>query len=60
MELLKGVLREDGGQDLIEYSLLIAFVSFVSVALMLGAGKSLAGMWSVSNSQLVVANTSAS
>jgi hypothetical protein len=38
----------------------MAFVALASAALFLGAGGSLKGIWSTSNSQLVAANTSAS
>ena len=53
-------LNDDQGQDLIEYTLLMAFVALASSALFLGAGGSISGIWSVSNSQLDAANTSAS
>ena len=53
-------LRDEQGQDLIEYTLLLAFVALASAALFIGAGDSVSGIWSVSNSQLVAANTSAS
>jgi len=53
-------LKDDQGQDLIEYTLLMAFVALASAALFLGAGGSIKGIWSVSNSQLAAANTSAS
>ena len=53
-------VRDDQGQDLIEYTLLMAFVALASAALFLGAGGSIKGIWSVSNSQLAAANTSAS
>jgi Flp pilus assembly pilin Flp len=56
-KLLKNLLADESGQDLIEYSLLMAFVALSSAALFLGAGGSISGIWSVSNSQLVVANT---
>lgn len=60
MQLLKTFLADDSGQDLIEYTLLMAFVALASAALFLGAGGSISGIWSASNSQLVAANTSAS
>jgi Flp pilus assembly pilin Flp len=53
-------LRDEQGQDLIEYTLLLAFVAMASAALFIGAGNSVSGIWSVTNSQLVTANTSAS
>ena len=53
-------LRDEQGQDLIEYTLLLAFVALASAALFIGAGNSVKGIWSVTNSQLAAANTSAS
>jgi hypothetical protein len=38
----------------------MAFVALASAALFLGAGKSISGIWSTTNSQLVAANTQAS
>ncbi|HLK50217.1 MAG TPA: hypothetical protein VKT49_18870 [Bryobacteraceae bacterium] len=52
--------NEDRGQDLIEYTLLMAFVALASAALFIGAGGSISGIWTVSNSQLAAASTSAS
>ena len=57
---MRAFWREDAGQDLIEYTLLMAFVALASAALFLGAGKSVKGIWSTTNSQLVAANASAS
>ncbi len=51
---------DEQGQDLIEYTLLMAFVALASAALFLGAGKSICGIWSISNSSLSNANTVAS
>ena len=56
IELLKG----EEGQDLIEYTLLIAFVSLASAALFLGAGGSLSSIWTSTNTQLATAATTAS
>ena len=53
-------LRDEQGQDLIEYTLLLAFVALASAALFIGAGNSVKGIWSVTNSQLSAANQSAS
>ena len=60
MKIKTNFLRDEQGQDLIEYTLLLAFVALASAALFIGAGNSVSGIWSVTNSQLVVANTSAS
>ena len=60
MTRILNFLRDDQGQDLIEYTLLMAFVALASAALFLGAGGSISGIWTTSNSQLTAANTSAS
>jgi len=52
-------LREEDGQDLVEYTLLLAFVCLASAALFIGAGNSLAGIWTDANTILVNANTAA-
>jgi Flp pilus assembly pilin Flp len=59
VNILKNFLRDDQGQDIIEYTLLLAFVALASAALFLGAGSSINGIWSVANSRLSVANLSA-
>jgi Flp pilus assembly pilin Flp len=51
---------DEQGQDLIEYTLLMAFVALASAALFLGVGGSLKGIWSVTNNQLAQANSKAS
>jgi len=53
-------LMDEQGQDLIEYTLLMAFVALASAALFLGAGGSVSGIWTTSNNQLSQANTVAS
>jgi len=53
-------LADESGQDLIEYTLLMAFVALASAALFLGSGRSVKGIWAVVNSDLTQANTSAS
>lgn len=58
--LIKNFTNDEQGQDLIEYTLLMAFVALASAALFLGAGGNIKGIWTSSNSQLVTANTSAS
>jgi Flp pilus assembly pilin Flp len=49
-------LANEEGQDLIEYTLLMAFVAMASAALFIGAGGSIKGIWSTSNNQLAQAN----
>jgi Flp pilus assembly pilin Flp len=59
-QTLRCFWSDESGQDLIEYTLLMAFVALASAALFLGAGGSISGIWNTSNSQLAAANTSAS
>ncbi len=49
--------REEDGQDLIEYTLLMAFVMFTIIGLASGFGSSVAGITSKSNSQIGFANS---
>ena len=51
-------LRDEQGQDLIEYTLLLAFVALASAALFIAAGGSVNGIWSVANSRLSTAAAS--
>jgi Flp pilus assembly pilin Flp len=55
-QLLATLWADESGQDLIEYSLLMAFVALASAALFIGAGGNISGIWSTSNSQLGAAN----
>jgi Flp pilus assembly pilin Flp len=45
-------IHDEQGQDLIEYTLLLAFVCLASAALFISAGGSVGGIWSATNSQL--------
>jgi Flp pilus assembly pilin Flp len=60
MTMLRNFWNNEQGQDLIEYTLLMAFVALASAALFIGAGKSVQGIWTATNSQLSAANASAS
>ncbi len=53
-------LKDEQGQDLIEYTLLLAFVALASAALFIAAGGSVSGIWNTASSQLTAANTTAS
>jgi len=59
MNLLKQFLMEDQGQDLVEYTLLLAFVALASAGLFISAGTTISGIWNIANSRLTVANASA-
>ena len=60
MTFLRNFWQDEQGQDLIEYTLLMAFVALASAALFMGAGSSVKGIWTSSNTQLASANTSGS
>jgi Flp pilus assembly pilin Flp len=60
MTYLHNFWNDEQGQDLIEYTLLMAFVALASAALFLGAGGSIKGIWQVTNNQLQQANAQAS
>jgi Flp pilus assembly pilin Flp len=57
MTILRNFWSDEQGQDLIEYTLLMAFVALASAALFIGAGSSIKGIWSQTNTQLTTANT---
>jgi Flp pilus assembly pilin Flp len=48
-------LKDEQGQDLIEYTLLMAFIALASAAIFISAGSSVTKIWSTANSQLSVA-----
>jgi Flp pilus assembly pilin Flp len=58
--LLYNFVNDEQGQDLIEYTLLLAFVCLASAALFISAGGSVSGIWNATNSRLAAANASAS
>ena len=59
MTFLRNFWKEEDGQDLIEYTLLMAFVALASAALFLGAGGSVKSIWKSANTQLSTATSSA-
>ena len=56
---IDGFLHDDQGQDLIEYTLLLAFVCLASAALFISAGGSVGGIWTQANTRLTAANAAA-
>jgi len=55
---LAAFVTEDQGQDLVEYSLLLAFVCLVGAAMFISMGNLTSGIWGVVNSRLANANES--
>ena len=51
-QILVRFLREEDGQDLIEYTLLLGFVALASAALFIGAGNAAKDIWSVANTEM--------
>ena len=58
--MFRNLLVDEQGQDLIEYTLLLAFVVLASAALFISAGGSIAGIWGRANLILSNANVAAS
>ena len=60
MTYLRNLWNDEQGQDLIEYTLLIAFVALASAALFIGAGGSVKSIWNNANTGLSQAASAAS
>jgi Flp pilus assembly pilin Flp len=58
--LLMRFAKDEQGQDLIEYTLLMAFVALASAAIFTGAGTSISGIWGKASTSLATANAAAS
>ena len=56
-EFLARFVREDEGQDLIEYALLAAFIALVAVIMIVGVGSNVNVIYSQVNSQVSNAAT---
>jgi Flp pilus assembly pilin Flp len=57
---LRTFVRDERGQDLVEYTLLLAFVCLAGAAAFIGMGRTTAGLWTTVNSRLAAANQSSS
>ncbi len=56
---VKQFLQDEQGQDLVEYSLLLAFVALVGVSILGAVQTSIKGIWTKVNTTLSTANASA-
>jgi Flp pilus assembly pilin Flp len=54
--MMRNFLRDEQGQDLIEYTLLLAFVALASAGLFLTAGGSISGIWGKAQTKLSAAS----
>lgn len=52
--------KDDRGQDIVEYTLLLAFVALAGAAAYIGMARSTNTLWGVMNSRLAAANQTAS
>jgi Flp pilus assembly pilin Flp len=59
-QMLRLFWRNEEGQDLVEYALLLAFIALAAVALLSGVRGTTRGLWSTINSTLASASTTAS
>ena len=51
-------MKSKKGQTLVEYALILAFISVVAISVLLTLGKQITGVFSTVNSQLATANAS--
>lgn len=56
----KTILNDETGQDLVEYTLLLAFICLTGAAFYFGVGQSVNGIWSTVNSRLADAASAGS
>jgi Flp pilus assembly pilin Flp len=60
LSFIQNFWKDESGQDLIEYTLLMAFVALASASLFISAGSSISGIWGTASNQLSTANGQAS
>jgi Flp pilus assembly pilin Flp len=60
LQYIRNFGRDERGQDLIEYTLLVAFVALGAAAIFSVAGRNVEGVWKSANTMLAAANTAAS
>jgi Flp pilus assembly pilin Flp len=58
--MIMNFAKDEQGQDLIEYTLLMAFIALASAAIFVNAGASVNTIWKSASTQLANAATSAS
>lgn len=57
---IRALFRDVEAQDLVEYTLLIAFIALVGISIFIGTSGSVQGIWGASNTALAAANSTAS
>jgi Flp pilus assembly pilin Flp len=59
-QMMQRFWKEEEGQDLVEYSLLLAFIALAAVGLLSGTRSTISGLWNNINSTLASASSTAS
>jgi Flp pilus assembly pilin Flp len=57
---LRSICEDESGQDMVEYSLLLAFIALAVVGVLTGVKVQVKGIWSTISSTLSSTNTAAS
>lgn len=56
LQHLRRLIRNAGGQDVVEYSLILAFVCLAGAAMYIGMGGTTRSLWTTMNTRLASAN----
>jgi len=56
MKSLRCFIKDEQGQDLIEYTLLVGFIALASAGIFIDGGKNISGIWGNASTQLAAAN----
>ena len=59
LQMMKQIWKGEEGQDLVEYTLLLAFVTLVAAGVFVNVGQNVSAIWSKANSHIAAANTAA-
>ena len=59
MSILKNFLKDEEGQDMVEYTLLLAFVALAAGAAYVTIGNNISSIWSKAQADIVSASTAA-
>jgi len=60
MTYLKSFIRDERGQDMVEYALLLGFIALAAVTLLGGIGGSIKGLFTTASTKILSAKTAAS
>ena len=54
--MTKRFISDESAQDVVEYTLLLAFIALVGAAIYIGMGATASGIWTIVNGRLGAAN----